>query len=460
MSAAIETPQDEKTPSAEEVLGKLTRALESRVQSTEDGLLARLDAVAESLETSRSRKPPIPAREEKPAPDERVAPSSLTRSRVEGFDVTCIRVLGDVREQQYSRLYRGLSGSELLEKRAARNVKMDDLTQRWIRAVDRQDYAMRAKLCEEMNDLYLDTLGIERAPLLIGDPTGENPLADGSGAELVPLPLANQIVLARDRASKLRRISNVFPMTSQTERVPMLPIVTASTRAENAPYVDNTPAADKAMLTATDLGVQFSAGRNFLDDTAFNMANALTQIAGAAIGAREDVEMCTADGTGSSFTEGLTNANIVDIPETTPSSLAYVDIVALYYGLQEQYRQESVFLMEGTTLQDVMNIVDGNGRPIFRPADEAPIPIGNEDSAASGILFGKPVYEVPLPDDEIIFGNMGWYAYGNRTSIRVDTDREVTTGERTWVIDQRGDGRTIPTTTVAGLRDAFVKMIY
>ena len=85
-------------------------------------------------------------------------------------------------------------------------------------------------------------------------------------------------------------------MTAQVQRIPVLPTATASARLENAAYTDNTPTADSALLTAKDIGVMFSAGRNFLEDSAFNIANQLTIVAGGAIGAKEDAMICTATG--------------------------------------------------------------------------------------------------------------------------------------------------------------------
>ncbi|MGL5098406.1 MAG: phage major capsid protein, partial [Planctomycetia bacterium] len=292
-----------------------------------------------------------------------------------------------------------------------------------------------------------------------GLPTGENPLSNGSGAELLPLPLANQLMMERDKASKFRGLVNVFPMTAQVQRIPVLPTVTATSRLENASYTDNTPAADSALLTARDIGVLFSAGRNFMEDSAFNIVNQLTVVAGGAIGAEEDIQIATSTANAGDITQGLDAAAITDIAEATTGSIFYTDFVSLYYGLPEQYRREAVFFAASTTLADVARILDSTGRPILLNAVDAPRAISDFDPDAVGSIMGKPVYDVPVLDDVIYFGNPMWYALGQRSGIRVDTDTTVTTGLRQWVIDERIDGRVIPT-SVVGTNNAWRKVVY
>jgi HK97 family phage major capsid protein len=253
----------------------------------------------------------------------------------------------------------------------------------------------------------------------------------------------------------------VFPMNTQTQRIPVLPTVTATSRAENAAYSDNTPDPDSALLSAKDIGVMFSAGRNFLEDTPFNMANQLTRVAGQAIGAEEDEQICRAQVTAAAadMTEGIEAATITVVAEVTATAIGYVDFVELYYALTEPYRRNAKFFMAATTLADVLQILDANGRPIFLSQFEAPRAINDIDPDAVGLIMGKPVYEVPFSTTLIFFGDPMFYALGQRSGIRVDVDRAVTTGNTQWVIDERVDGRVIPT-SVVGTNDAWRMIDY
>ncbi len=291
---------DEKTEETDEggdIIEGIRAALKDVVLGTQSEahkeMREGLDMIRKELGAERSRKPPVPKKEE-----------TEEKSRGSWVEAETIRGIADGRERQYARSRSKVSGDELEELKACRNPGMDAMAQEWVKAVDRADVGARIRIYHEMNDEYLASKGLSRASLLEGSPTGENPLSDGSGAELLPLPLANQLIVERDKASKLRSLVNVFPMNAQVMRIPVLPTATADTRAENAAYTDNTPTADAALLTATDLGVMFSAGRNFIEDSAFNIANQLTVVAGGAIGKAEDVQMCTSTGSGADITEG------------------------------------------------------------------------------------------------------------------------------------------------------------
>ena len=416
----------------------LAEAIETVQTESRAEAIAAVTEFAKKIEGSRSRRAPVPKSEESKRAERKAHEPG-------------VRVMRDARDTLYRRMENGLSGDDLLEVRAARNPRMDELTRQWCQAVGRGDITRRVELYEEMNGRYCDELGVSRAqPLLEGAPNADSGFADGTGAELLPLPLSNQLIVERDKKSKMRGLVNVFPMNTQTQRIGVLPTATASTRAENAAYTENTPNPDSALLSAKDLGVEFAAGRNFLEDTAFNMANQLTRVAGGAIGAAEDVQICAGNGVSPNITESFGTATITDLPTAGTTTLAFVDFVALYYAVPEPYRADAAWFMAGTTLVDVMAILDGGatGRPMFMNAVEAPRAINDLDSDAVGVIMGKKVYEVPLADDVVLFGDPMWYALGDRSGIRVDADRNVSTGLRTWVIDERVDGRVIPTSAV------------
>ena len=110
-------------------------------------------------------------------------------------------------------------------------------------------------------------------------------------------------------------------------------------------------------------------------------------------------------------------------------------------------------------MTDIMAIVDGSGRPVFLSALQDARLISDTDPDQAGRLFNKPIYEIPTADDTLYFGNPKWYALGSRTGIRVDSERDVSTGLRKWVIDERIDGRVIPTAAV-NTNNAWRKTAY
>lgn len=426
----------------------LGKAIEGVRTESRDIALKAVEEFAEKLEKKRSAAPPVPPKGE----TKRDAPKG------DFFEAQNVRALGDGTAPLYRRMESGRSIEDKEDFRASRNPRMDDLTAKWCKAVASRDVGARVALYDEMNGRYAESLGYSRASLLEGDPNADSGFADGTGAELLPLPLAGQLIVERDKAGKMRSLVNVFPMSAQTQRIPILPTAAASTRAENAAFTDNTPAADTALLAATDLGVMFSAGRNFLEDSAFNMANQLTVVAGGAIGAEEDVQICTSTANGADITEGLDAATIAVVAEATAGSIFFEDIVNLYYAVPEQYRRNAKFFGSSTILATIAGVQDAVSRPIFLNGVDAPRALNDQDPDAVGLLYGKPVYEVPVAAANLYFGDPMWYALGNRTGIRVDVERAVTTGNTQWVIDERIDGRVIPT-SVVGTNAAWRQLV-
>ena len=439
---------------------RLAASIEGVREDARDEALKAVTEFADKLEGKRSRRAPVP-----PSRDDQGESRSQSRPAAsEGVEFSTLRAIGSAVDPLYRRMETEVqrSSEEVAEFRSARNPGVDKLTKQWANHVNNGNVEGRIRSYNELNDAYLKGLGVsesQRASLLEGTPNASSGFADGTGAELLPLPLAGQLILARDKMSKMRRLVTTFPMTSQTERVPVLPIATASTRAENAAFTDNTPPSESALLAATDLGVEFSAGRNFLEDSAFSIANQLTVVAGNAIGAEEDEQISNSTGAGSDITEGLDSATITTLATAGGTTLAYVDIVALYYALPEQYRRDSMFFCSGSTMIDIMSINDAVARPIFlSPLQDARL-ISDTDPDQAGRLLNKPIYEIPTADDTLYFGNPKWYALGSRTGIRVDTERDVSTGLRKWVIDERIDGRVIPTAAV-NTNNAWRKTAY
>lgn len=442
---------------------RLAGAIEGVREDARDEALKAVTEFAETLEKRRSRTAPIPARSSERSREGRESREEHNRPG-DSVEIGTLRAMGSALEPLYRRGEKALnrSAEERLEYRAARNPGIDELTKQWAKHVETGNVEGRIRSYNEINDAYLKQLGVgesQRAALLEGAPNADSGFAAGSGAELLPLPLAGQLIMERDRASKLRALVTTFPMNTQTQRVPVLPTVSASTRAENASYTDNTPNPDSALLTATDLGVEFSAGRNFLEDTSFNIANQLTVVAGKAIGAEEDVQISTSTGTGADITEGFDGATVTIVPEAVASAIQLVDILALYYALPEQYRRDAAFFCAGTTLADILAINDALSRPVFMSALQDARAISDSDPDQAGRLLNKPIYEIPVADDVLYFGDPKWYGLGNRSGIRVDTERSVSTGLRTWVIDERIDGRMIPT-SVVDTNNAWRKIVY
>lgn len=456
-----ETPDITLTPEQgrrlQDALENLGTVVEERAAGAVESTLEGVENLVQSLRGQRSRRPPVPrgtsGRRQPAQHGQAQGREGRGEAMASGYAYTRM----ELRDGTYD-LYRELH--EKTPELKYRDPRIDNLSRQWLIAFYKNHAERADRIGRELNDRYLENRGAfmedgGRAALLEGDPDASSGFADGSGGELLPLPLQNQMILARNKASKLRSLVMRQNMTSQTSRTVVGPTVTATQVAEGATAADGTPNPTSVLLSAKKTQVRFSASRELLEDSAFNVVNFFAERAGAAIGEQEDVQMCTSQGTAPDYTESLQSASITDIAETTASTIGLEDIYALYYGVPEQYRRGASFLAASTTLQDIVNIMDSNGRPVLLDGLSAPVALGDLDPAAEGTILRKPVYDVPLADDIVFFGNLDFYTFGDRAGIRVRASEHVRWAEDVidWIIDERADG-------LVGLADAFRKVIY
>ena len=160
-----------------------------------------------------------------------------------------------------------------------------------------------------------------------------------------------------------------------------------------------------------------------------------------AFGALEDVQVCTADGTAPNFTGSIVEG-VTETTETTPTVLTYIDVVALVLSVPKPYRQRSVFLADVLTIELLSTLVDAFDRPLLTPLLTAPTLIGDGAPGTMGVIFGRPVFEVPLVTGTLWYGDTKQYGMltGSRFSMRADSSILFHSDEVAFKIIGRTDG--------------------
>jgi HK97 family phage major capsid protein len=394
---------------------QLRDALRTFKNDTEQGLLGEALAAVETLKSERSRPaPPVEPRDSESSAKTEVrvvndGPPNMTRS----YRWSPIEVRDCVMD-----LYERLPEAE----QRYRNPRTDELCRTYIQALSSRNTELAIRACREADDYYM---GHTRAALLEGAPNADSGLGDGSGAGLIPLPLAGVIVLARNKAAKMRGIMANYQMNAQTLRIPAGGVVTSAMTAENAIATDNTPVVSDVVLSAKKAQSHFSASMEQLDDSAFNIVSFFSERGGASLGALEDVQVCTSNGTAPNITGSLDGTTITSVAEATSTVLIYEDLVDLKFAVPEQYRVGSVWFGNSVMMGFLSKILDGNGRPIFTPSGAAPATVGDVGPASEGVLLGHRVYDVPVADGGIYFGNPAFYAFGSRAGVRVEASADA-----------------------------------
>jgi HK97 family phage major capsid protein len=358
-----------------------------------------------------------------------------------------VAVVRDLRDA----LYRHMSD----ERKSWRNPKLDELGKRWIIAMAQRRMDTAEQLRQELDDAYLEGIRSgERASTLYGTVTAVSGLGQGTGGAIAPLPFANDIVLARDKRARFRALVSRFTSESNTLRVPTAGVATAAMAAEGATAAQGEPTFGSQLLSKKKAQATFKASEEMLADSAFNLVSLFSERAGAAIATLEDVQIATSNGTAPNITESLGSATITDVAEATSTVLTYADVVKLFFAVPDQYHQSAAWFGNAGMMQFLSSLLDGNGRPIFTPAGQAPQVVGDSTAQAVGTIFGRPVYLVPLAAGSLFCGDPAYYGMldGGGLVVKVSDVVSWATDLVDFKVTERFDGAVL-------LEDAFRKMI-
>jgi HK97 family phage major capsid protein len=148
-----------------------------------------------------------------------------------------------------------------------------------------------------------------------------------------------------------------------------------------------------------------------LQDAAFSVDSFLPAALGVRLG--RILNNHATLGTGSSQPRGLVTAILADTVELKAASataIAFGDVVNLYHAVDPAYRtgDRVGFMMHDDILKVVEKIVDSNGRPIFRPA--------NDSIGSVATIYNRPIYinqdmdnTVAEDKESIVFGDFNHY---------------------------------------------------
>jgi HK97 family phage major capsid protein len=296
-----------------------------------------------------------------------------------------IRVTGHASDP----LYRSLSASE----QAWRNRHSDGLAAQYLAALANSRHDLAERYAKELNDLCRAD---ELAEGLAGSNAG---IGTGTGAPLIPIPLANTISEQRNRVAKIRRRAQVFTSPNQTLRIPTNARAVAQMVAEGATASNFPSGLGTVVLSKKKMQARFAITREMLADSPFNLISFFTGRAGQALGELEDqvfLNVRPGDGNAAITRPVEDIRGEVQVTPTLPGRLGYSDIVNLGFGLKEQYTNNSTFFGNQNAMKLLSNIKDADGRPIFSPIVSAPETLGDQLPGQRGTIFGRPVIQLPL----------------------------------------------------------------
>lgn len=382
------TPTPAPTPSVEE---GLVAIMEKSAQRAEEQMLAKFSKMLDAAAATPA--PSAPVREV----------VEVAAGRTERIPGSGIRVT-DASEP----LYRCFEGTGL-EK--YRTPEADHWCQRWIQGLIKHDRVAVLTAYEKANR----SVGV-RASSLEGDPGADGAIGTATGADLLPVPLSRAVEIARDKVSKIPQRATQIELTSQTTRITTVGAVAAQMVDEATALTQTEPAFEHVIPRANKMQAFMKASVETIADSAFNLLNIYAARAGAAMGALEDVQICTTNGTAPNFTTAWTGT---DVTEAASTVLAFGDVAALYHAVPQQYRTNAAFFGATLVMQlltAMRSVSTSSGTQMLYALSERPGTLA-DDPQSNGSIFGKPVFEVPLAAGVLLFGDPTNYGMCRRAGI-------------------------------------------
>ena len=347
------------------------------------------------------------------------------------------------RNQPTDPLYRSLHNRKP-HYRTARDPDQDHWNATWLRAFLAGDIVTQRMAEAKGNEALQRATAIEGTLNATHDTsltmTGAN---IATGAHLLPQSYANVVMIAREAAAVVASLCTNFQATGNTLRVPTMGAITAATAAEGAAVAAGEPTNASEMLILHKLGARCIASDEMLADSAFNLMQLYGERAGTAIGAAEDVQICTTNGTSPNFTEAIAGG---DVTETTSTELVYEDLNLIFFDLGKAYQPNSTWLAGTVVCRLLSNMVDSNGQPTLKVPSQAPGPVTDIASPnAIGTVLGRPLYHVPLAAGVLLLGDLAGYAFVRKGGIEAKISTEVgfATDTVQFKFTERADGRII-----------------
>jgi len=304
----------------------------------------------------------------------------------------------------------------------------------------------------------------------------------GAGGVLVPIQWG-ELITNPPMSTRLRAAVNNKSVTGLLHRFPRIQTtnvnypaypVTVTWGGETPNSAANPDQGTNVATTNVDIQVnevycQGLFSISLLEDNAYGFSNYIPQMFQESLDVDLDAKIIAGTGTNVAANPqpwGINEANVVPTKNavTTGASAAikYKDLTGLLYGLPQQYRDNSVFLLNSRTLGAIADIEDNGGRPLFIPnygaINQTP---GGGTMWSNGTILGRPfIISENMP--EVAQGGVSIYlADFNRlyfllnrvgATVRVLDQPQYTSGNYIYALRARFGGRVVQPYAGIGLK--------
>jgi len=268
---------------------------------------------------------------------------------------------------------------------------------------------------------------------------------DAAGGYLVPDEFRAEIVKRAPELSELYPHVRVIPVSSDTGKIPKLStdISLSWDEAENAAFDEADPVFGQLSWSIHRMNAVTKSSRELVNDSNPNIVNVLNELFMEAVATERDKMIAIGDG--SSQPKGIYSETGLD-SVSVGGSITYAKLVEIKYKLKGKYQRNARWVMNSTSVQRIVSLVDNNGQPLISNAllvNGAPT------------ILGKPFsVQDDLPDHTIFYGDLSRYYWFDREKMGIEATNvggDAFIKHQVWIkVWERCDGKIT-------LTEAFVK---
>ena len=273
--------------------------------------------------------------------------------------------------------------------------------------------------------------------------------ADVLGGYIVPVDFQNRVIERLRGATIMRGRASMITTSRDAVEVPKSTGGdTQYTSAVRVTWIEEEPTAGTAATNLTfgmeripvnTVMAETFLSRNLIEDAAFDLAGYLTEKFAEAAAIDEDNRFLIGDGVGKprGLLPGGTNPagqekTLSESNSLDANDLTWNGLIDLAYSIASQYRNNAVWIMERLSVRDIRKLVDGMGRYLWEPDQQAPM--------TPPRLMGFPVLEqeimptVAASAYPILFGDPRGYTIVDRVGMTIERYLDSATARTNTVV--------------------------
>lgn len=304
---------------------------------------------------------------------------------------------------------------------------------------NQQNYTMETKTYAEK---FWNSMRGNKSAITGLVPTANCPI----GCYDLPLFDNDHLTESLNKKSLFRRIASVKPLLNASDSLIAYDSNDVAAWVDESTPMPLTKGKDdfrQFRIESHKLGVFITLSETFVLDNSFGLEKYLVERLSKNFARAETNAFINGTGKENIMPIGILHTNGgAEVGTVANATLTYENIVALYFSVKPEYRENSVWLMNDNTAKVIRTIKDESGAYIWN---------GNDNS-----IFGKRVYISEFMPDiangakPIAFGDFGYYWVMPRETIGIRPlyEKYVQYGQIGYLAYERLDGRLIRTDAV------------